>query len=365
MHPDNIDDLFRGKLDGHETPPGDDLWARLQAQPASEPAASGPSPAAPSAERLDQLFQTRLHAHATPPARELWERLEDEHLRPRKRRPAAWWPMAVAAAIALLITAGGTGLWLGFPGGKAGTDAVAVQSGKRGSAPTAAVDSAPDATPRATINDAPINKAATETAQAAADAPEAVAATTAADATENAISVPIQKNAAARATPVVASASSAPKAGKFAEGQSPRHPLESTRQPDVAAPSPSLAARPTPDAIPARNPAADEQRPAPAPVVAQNPVPTPAVETVPANAVITVDVRNGATPARSPKTALSEVATAEVTTERRGLGGRLLQQAGHLVRGERVSLAEATGLPENVTLNATIAGRRVSKSIQL
>ena len=83
--------------------------------------------------------------------------------------------------------------------------------------------------------------------------------------------------------------------------------------------------------------------------------------------MITVDVRNGATPAttRSLKNTLSEVASIETTTERRGLGGRLLQQAGHLVRGERLSIAEATGLPENVTLRATIAGRTVSKSIQL
>ena len=71
MLPDNIDDLFRDQLDGHATPPGPDLWARLQAQPGAEPAAETPRP-----ERLDQLFQQRLHTHATPPARELWERLE-------------------------------------------------------------------------------------------------------------------------------------------------------------------------------------------------------------------------------------------------------------------------------------------------
>jgi hypothetical protein len=76
-----------------------------------------------------------------------------------------------------------------------------------------------------------------------------------------------------------------------------------------------------------------------------------------------VDVRNG--DSRNSRTALSAVASAEEATERRGLGGRLLQQAGHLVRGERLSIAEATGLPENVTLRANIAGHRVSKSIQL
>ncbi|MBO2012567.1 hypothetical protein [Hymenobacter negativus] len=370
MHPDNLDDLFRGKLDGHETPPGDDLWARLQAQPAAEPAPSVPQPNAADAKRLDQLFQTRLNTHISPPARELWERLEDEHLRPRKRRAAAWWPMAIAAAIALLITAGGAGLWLGFPAGKTGRGNVAVQSGKGSS--TTAVTSTPNATLHASIKDASINKVAIEAAQAATDArdtQEAIAATTATNTPENTVSAPIQKNAAGRATSALASASTASKARKFAERQSPRHPLGSTRQPDVAAPSPSLVAHTTPAVAPApdRNTAADEPRlnPAPAPVIAQT-NPNPAPEIVPAGTVITVDVRNGATPAaRNIRTTLSEVASAEETTERRGLGGRLLQQAGHLVRGERLSLAEATGLPENMTLKANIAGRRVSKSIQL
>jgi hypothetical protein len=85
-----------------------------------------------------------------------------------------------------------------------------------------------------------------------------------------------------------------------------------------------------------------------------------------ASELITVDVRNGAAPvARPAKTFSSALAEAAEPEARRGLGGRLLRQAGHLVRGERVSLAEATGLPENVTLRATIAGRSVSKSIQL
>ena len=364
---DNIDDLFRGKLDGHETPPSDDLWARLAAQPAAEPTASASAPAeAPGTERLDQLFQSRLNSHISPPARELWERLEDEYLRPGKRRAAAWWPLALAAAIALLITAGGTGLWLGFPGGKtSGTD-VAGQSGKGAS--TVAGTTARDVAATAPINaasTASINKETTEVPQAASESRAALAANTVAEASQKAIFEPAQKKAATRATGPVAVASTASKARKFAERQSPRHPLGSTRQPDVAAPSPSLVARTTPAVAPApnRNAPADEQHPAP---VAQTATPVPAPEIVPASTVITVDVRNGATPAsRSIRTALSEVASVEETTERRGLGGRLLQQAGHLVRGERLSLAEATGLPENVTLRANIAGRRVSKSIQL
>jgi hypothetical protein len=58
-------------------------------------------------------------------------------------------------------------------------------------------------------------------------------------------------------------------------------------------------------------------------------------------------------------------ASAEPATRRLRLGERLLQQANHLARGERLSLAEATGLPETVTVRATIAGRTLTKSIQL
>jgi hypothetical protein len=43
----------------------------------------------------------------------------------------------------------------------------------------------------------------------------------------------------------------------------------------------------------------------------------------------------------------------------------LLRQADHLVHGEAVSLADATGLPETVTVQARLGGRLVSRTIQL
>ncbi|AMR26203.1 hypothetical protein A0257_03250 [Hymenobacter psoromatis] len=46
------------------------------------------------------------------------------------------------------------------------------------------------------------------------------------------------------------------------------------------------------------------------------------------------------------------------------LGG-LLRQADHLVHGEPVSLAEATGLPESLTVQARLGGRTISRTIQL
>jgi len=59
------------------------------------------------------------------------------------------------------------------------------------------------------------------------------------------------------------------------------------------------------------------------------------------------------------------VATAETESgSRRSLGGILLRQARNVVRGDRVSLAE-TGLPETVTVEAHVAGRTLTKVIQL
>ena len=360
---DNIDDLFRGQLDGHATPPGDDLWARLQ-NSAPQPEAHDP--------RLEELFLKSLGPHATPPRRELWERLEDEHLRPRQRRAAAWWPLAMAAAVLILLLAGGAGLWLGFPFGKMVGRELAIQKGK--DLNTATIRPAA-AAPASTVTPAPTATTHSATAAVSKKAPAAddgLVANNAAATPKNTVSAAIQKNTTAQATRSLALASTASKARKLAERQSPRHPLGSTRQPDAAAPSPSLVARttvPLAAPAPARNPAADEPHlnAAPAPVLAQASTPTPTAEIVPAGALITVDVRSGTVPAaRSIRRALSDVASANAEpAERRGLGGRLLQQAGHLVRGERMSLAEVANLPENITLNATIAGRRVSKSIQL
>ncbi|OGX86952.1 hypothetical protein [Hymenobacter glacialis] len=356
MPPEDIDDLFRQQLDGHPTPPADDLWARLQAQPAADAAAPGP-------ERLDHLFQQGLNGHATPPARELWERLEDEHLRPKKRRAAAWWPMALAAAVALLLVVGGAGLWLGFPSGNAPAGTVATQPSR--TTPVAVRGT----TPAAGAADTQPSKAADELA-IIKNAQEPVI---------SALSASQQNISTPQATRPAEVASTAPKARMFASEQSPRYLQGVNRRPDAApAPAPLVAKTATrPASRPAPATPADEQVPAtrPEPVVASNSKPAPAAEivpasTVPANSVaaakiITVDVRNGGDPEVRPSRNTSMVAAMEAPDERRRLGSRLLQQAGNLVRGERVSLAEATGLPQNVTVQATFAGRTLTKSIQL
>ena len=362
MLPENIDDLFRDKLDGHATPPGDALWARLQAEPNAAPE--------PGADRLDHLFRQGLDSHATAPGRAVWERLEDEHLRPRKRRAAGWWPMALAAVIALLLVAGGAGLWSGRrisngPGG-----AVASQQ-TRTAAP---VVSAPVVASKQPAETELTRAAATGTQSAGS--PEL---TTAAALKTTGTLAP-QKNTLPQATRSSELASTAPKASRTAAGQSARRLLGTNRQPDAATENRSQVAHTTarPASAPTLPSAADEPRLTPEPstiALAPKPVPTPEiVRNVPvptatlaaASELITVDVRNGgAAPARPAKTSITALAEAVAPTERRGLGGRLLQQAGNLARGERVSLAEITGLPENVTLRATVAGRSISKSIRL
>ena len=348
---DNIDDLFRSQLDGHATPPGDELWARLQA--------ATPPPAEITAETspVDIRFREVLARHATPPARELWERLEDEHLRPRKRRPAAaWWPLALAASVALFLLAGGAGLWLAMPFGQHQSGAVA--SHRRTPHVLARNDRAPKQ--NAVIADVaamPATAAATENiAKIGSKNPE-----------QRELSGISQKKGTAQATRLATLASTAPKATAAFPGARRSHQMGAARPQDAAAEPALLVARTAP-----RPAAADERQPAP--VVAQALV--PAAEIVPAptapalasaSELITVDVRNGAASALRPARAVTAAVAAaiEPSEGRLRLGGRLLRQVGHLARGERVSLAEVTGLPENLTLHATVAGRSISKSIQL
>ena len=363
MPPEDIDDLFRNQLTGHETPPGEALWARLNAAPASEPTTEA------AAERLDQLFKKNLNAHTTPPSRDLWERLEDEHLRPRQRRATAWWPVALAAAVALLLVAGGAGLWLGFPSSTTKLDTVAQQGNQQ---PKAAAGSKQNLPTIPAIN-----------GSVAAETPPVSPTIT--DAPGAAYAVPNNQQPKTRnqkplfsvsqATRPAAFASTAPKASVAAFGPLPRHPWGSSRQPDAAAEHPLVARTAAQTAI--RPAAADEQRPDTAPTIAVAPEPIPAAEIVPAvqmpaaslasaGELITVDVRNGGNLASRPtKITTTALAATNAPEERRGLGGRLLQQAGHLVRGERISLAEVTGLPENLTLRATVAGRSLTKSFKL
>ncbi len=91
-----------------------------------------------------------------------------------------------------------------------------------------------------------------------------------------------------------------------------------------------------------------------------------AVPTAPAG-IIEVDVRRGPEPSRpaAPVVVATAPSPAADQPRRRLRLGGLLRQADHLVHGEPVSLAEATGLPESLTMQARLGSRTVSKTIQL
>lgn len=79
--------------------------------------------------------------------------------------------------------------------------------------------------------------------------------------------------------------------------------------------------------------------------------------------VVEVEVRRGPAPA-PPAVVLASVAPTASPRRRLRLGG-LLRQADHLVHGEPVNLAEATGLAQTVTVQARLGGRTLSRTIEL
>ena len=328
MPSDNLDDLFRQQLGSHATPPSADLQRRL-----AELA---------EAERLDALFRTGLGSHASQPRRELWERLEDEHLRPlpqRRRRVVAWWQLSAAAVLLLTLLAGG--LWRGGYFAPAG----GLASRPAGTAPrTSRTPVAPGVTshPLASLalaqaainqrnnqpNTLPIEKkqktfAGQATAPAASSSSPSIAATT-------------RPRRAAPASRVVKSSQPQRQQPDAAAGQ-----LATTGRRNGPASQPLVT--------PTENPAA---RPNP-PLVAMT-APTEVVE---------VEVRRG--PEASRPAAVAALAEPVPGRRPRLRLGSLLRQADHLVHGEPVSLADATGLAENVTVQARFGGRVVSKTIQL
>ncbi len=377
---DELDDLFRQQLGSHATPPDAALAQRL-----AELAA---------AERLDARFRAGLGAHMSAPRRELWERLEDEHLRPvtRRRPAAAWWQLAVAALVLLGLLVGG-GLWLGGSGRRT-TDELAGQPAltqPNGTGATGA--NGPARAPGAARKDA-ASPGATSAVAATAGSPKAPA-----------LPLPLVAGQPARSNRTSSSIASS-KAGRFSEknnvffipqatdrrgAPSSRSVATAGRAPRRTAPTgPTRERLPTttqqrlgPDAAPARLAKAGGQ-PAPAsnsstgkrPVESTPSTPSPVAPvlaaTAPAPDVIEVEVRRGPDPTRPPAdrpapAALVAVAASATPAPRRPRLrlGNLLREAGHLARGEQVSLAEATGLPESLTLRASLGGRSVSKTIEL
>ena len=332
----NLDDLFRQQLGPHATPPGADLQRRLAELD--------------EAERLDTLFPAGLGSHASRPRRALWERLEDEHLHPpvRRRRAAAWWQYSAAAVLLLLLLAGGAGLWRGYLGqDRAGGVAASQPAGEATPKRQGGVGS-----PALTAAGQPATRPQPETP---VTEPQALA--------HNPTSLP-EKNQEKMATRATAPALS-PSSPSIATANRPRRPGPARR------PAGSRPANPQqPDAA-AKDLAITHQHKAPAgqpePATSQPTVaaatPTLAAATAPMG-LVEVEVRRGPETARpAPTTTVA----AEVPPARRSrlrLGG-LLRQADRLAHGESVSLADASGPAESLTVQARIGGRLLSKTIQL
>lgn len=338
MPSDNLDDLFRQQLGQHATPPGADLQRRL-----AELA---------EAERLDSLFRTGLGSHASEPRRALWERLEDEHLHPQPRRRrgvVAWWQLSAAAMLLLALLAGG--LWRGgYLGQRPG---LAVRKHGAGASGGAVAGSAGPAT--AAASNQAINNTLSTNTIAQLEKKSQKKLTSQATATSLAPSShPIATTTRPRRTATVLRGASSshlqPRQPDAATGQ-----LATTRRRNSPA---SQLHLPTPRVAP-ETPVARETT---------TPVAVAAVAAAPAG-IIEVDVRRGPETTRpaptAPVVAAAAPSPAADQPRRRLRFGGLLRQADHLVHGEPVSLAEATGLPESLTMQARLGGRTLSKTIQL
>jgi hypothetical protein len=343
MPSDNLDDLFRQQLSGHATPPGADLQRRL-----AELA---------EAERLDSLFRTGLEGHASQPGRAVWERLEDEHLHPARprRRVAAWWQLSAAAVLLLALLAGGL-LWQSGrgarPGGRLATGGAATQQPvgtKAGSAQLSATDAETAAT------------RANDFASPNTPAKEAIARISPNTLEKNKKYLASQATAPSHSpsSPPIATTTRAGRATTATRAASSHHLPHRA----LAAATGQLASnggRKSPASQPEPTTPTTTPTPGPSPVLAAtSPAPEPEV--------VEVEVRRGLAPTR-PAVVLAvgaAVPTPTASPRRRLRLGGLLRQADHLVHGEPVSLAEATGLAQTVTVQARLGGRTLSRTIQL
>jgi hypothetical protein len=360
MLPEDIDDLFRSSLDDHTSPPpaADALFGRLFREAELEKETQ--------AERLDAYFVQGLQGHATPPGRELWERLEDEHLYPRKKRPAAaWWPMALAAVVALLIVAGGAGIWL-RGGNKAsrtgtlasrGTSATEAPASGRLATASGAANASKNNTPAIAsgISKKTTTPQATGLAAATSSAPEGHQPVAAQAAATRPAARPGQSDQ--RPTPTV-------NAGMLAR-QLPRRsgPAAEKHQGSVARqlPAPGAAQVAATVSQAARRALEQAPQPAPAPTVAP-------VADVASTGVIEVEVRRGGGIAAGTVAALAAAPAADEDSPRTRLRfklGGVLDRAGSVVRGAREGLAAVNNLPDNLTVQARVGGRTLSKTIEL
>ncbi|WP_400190867.1 hypothetical protein [Hymenobacter sp. B81] len=295
-------------------------------------------------EDIDKLFRDQLQQHATPPPANLWydlqERLEPEE---RKRR-GGFWLYAVAAAVTLLLVAGGAWL-LNRPGGLPGRGPA---SPELATAPRSAREQHQEPN-----TDAPENNQPLQATPAPASASDALAAQqpTAPGQTPTA-EVP-RPNTPKRSFTPTPDARRQDAIRMVARAEQPPRPSAPEPKPALrpATPSEALAvqqsAAPAPQALPAD--------PAPSQALAVAPQPrTP-------QGAIEVEVRE------SPD--LPVLAVAQNDEPAPGRRVRLLgvvKQVGRVVRGEKPDLTEV-GLPANpaLTVQARVGGHTLSKTISL
>jgi hypothetical protein len=346
---------------------------------------------------IDKLFRGSLEGHRTPPPRDLWERLEDE-LHPPKKRRAAWWPMAIAAVVALLLVAGGAGIWGSAwqPAGRSGgvaTTRSQTNYGKRSSSTQAASNSAKQSPASELASVAPAigqeslaasqgGKAAVQPLDQAAGADDLKNGDVSALTTRSFQDDKTSRtgNRMARKETITVTQNLSKKSSSFQAtrpsqlASTPSNAGRKARQ--LASPLPKVSV-PGPQSA---GPAVAAQGSAPAPGVPAASSPTLASAT-PAD-VIEVDVRRGGGPKTGLGSLMASAGTpvaansadeAEARPRRGLLRGGLGRQLdgvlggapGRVVRTARQGLNALQALPDNLTVQARVGERTVSKTLEL
>ena len=278
-------------------------------------------------EDIDKLFRDRLAEHAPTPPAYLWNQLEEE-LQPEKKRPVLWlW--AAAASVVLLLISGVLWLQLG--------SSVPSGEGTLATAPQRAAQPGPAAQPE---------KKSDATTESQATPPRMLASTT-------------PKEASAEAP---APSSRQPQDAHLPARQLAAPVSESrSRQPHRTAASQSLINAPVSEALASTTPKTQPERSSElveAPAAVRQLPATALAATAASTGPIEVEVR------RSDAETAVATAAQQADSGMRPRLGQLLRLGRSAVRGDRVTLADA-GLPETVTVQARVAGRTLTKVIQL
>ena len=201
-------------------------------------------------EDIDKLFREKLEGHAPPPPDYLWAQLEAE-LQPARKRPTMWL-YASAAVLTLLMLAGGAWLWWGANlNPSAGTVATVATKPATKSAPAV---SSKNSSSQATLSAAPPS---TPTEAAVATAPTKQPAS-GAQPTQPLRSKPAPTRQLARATPVPRSSTPKTRPTKSSNNTlvatlaptqaQPERPVSEETQPKAPQQLPTVVATATPPA---------------------------------------------------------------------------------------------------------------------